>query len=170
MNSYNIVTNYKINQMIKSYSKYYKVSLGFSSTIESNSADRVYNQKDDFAYFYNTLYKATILAQGSIGNIRFYTDHYIFEDKIAFYYKKEEFIFDFDQNLVKEKGIDFYLGHLIKTIETEYADRLKKEQEEKEARKEVKADPDKIFKNPGNVTYEDLKAYMEKQRTERLKL
>lgn len=168
MESYNIVTNYKINQIIKSSSKYYKVSLGFSSTVESTSSDRVYNQKDDFAYFYNTLYKATILAQGSVGTIRFYTDHYINEDKIAFYFRKEEFIFDFNHQMVKEKGADFYLGHLIKTIETEYADRLKKEQEAKEAKKEVKADPDKVLKNPGNVTYEDLKAYLEKQRLERM--
>jgi hypothetical protein len=170
MNSYNIVTNYKINQLIKSSSKYYKVSLGFATTSETNSQDRVYNQKDEFAYFYNTLYKASILAQGSIGNIKFYTDHYIKEEKIAFYWKKEEFIFDFDSTLVKEKGVDFYLGHLIKKIETEYADRLKKEQESKENKQKTNADPDKLIKNPGLVTYEDMKAYMEKQRLERMKV
>jgi hypothetical protein len=168
MNSYNIVTNYKINQVIRSKSKYYRVNLGFSATTESNSADRILNQKDEFAYFYNTTYKTTIMAQGSIGNIRFYTDHYILEDKIAFYYKNEEFIFDFEINIVTEKGIDFYLGYLIKKIETEYVDRLKKEQEAKEAKKEIVANPEKVFKNPGNVTYEDLKAYMEKQRLERM--
>ncbi len=169
MNSYNIVTNFKINQIIRSSSKYYKVNLGLSSTTESNSADRVYNKKDEFAYFYNTNYKTTILGQGSIGNIKFYTDHYIKEDKIAFYFKNEEFIFDFNFVMVKEKGIDFYLGHLIKTIETEYADRLKKKEEEKEIKKTIVADPEKVFKNPGAVSYEDLKAYMEKQRLERLK-
>lgn len=169
MNAYNIVTNYKINQIVKSYSKYYKISLGFSATTESNAAERVLNKKDDFAYFYNTLYSTTIMGQGSIGNIRFYTDHYIREDKIAFYFKKEEFIFDFEQNLVKEKGIDFYLGYLIKKIETEHADRIKKEQEAKENKKVI-ANSEKVFLNPGNVTYEDLKAYMEKQRAERLKV
>lgn len=169
MNSYNIVTNYKINQIIKSSSKYYKVSLGLSSTMQSTSGDRVLNQKDDFAYFYNTTYKTTIMRQGSIGNISFYTDHYIMEDKVAFYYKQEEFIFDFDQAMVKEKGIDFYLGHLIKTIEVEYADRIKKKEEEKESKKVINADPNKVFKNPGSVSYEDLKAYLEKQRLERLK-
>ncbi len=169
MISYNIVTNYKINQLIKSSSKYYKINLGLSATTESNSSDRVYNQKDEFAYFYNTTYRTTIMGQGSIGSIKFYTDHYIKEDKIAFYFKNEEFIFDFDFKIVKEKGVDFYLGHLIKTIETQYADRLKKKEEEKEVKKTVKADAEKIFKNPGAVSYEDLKAYMEKQRVERLK-
>jgi hypothetical protein len=169
MHAYNIVTNYKINQIIKSYSKYYKVSLGFSATTESNASERVLNQKDEFAFFYNTTYNTTIMGQGSIGNIRFYTDHYIKEELIAFYFKKEEFIFEFEPNLVKEKGIDFYLGYLIKKIETEYADRLKKEQEAKETKK-VEANAEKIFKNPGNVTYDDLKAYMEQQRLERMKV
>jgi hypothetical protein len=170
MNSYNIVTNYKIIQTIKSGSKYFRLNLGLSSTINSNSGDRTYNQKDDFAYFYNTMYKATILGQGSIGNIKIYTDHYIKEDKIAFYFNKEEFIFDFDSNIVKEKGIDFYLGHLIKTIEIEYEDRLKKKEDEVESKKNIKANADKVFKNPGAVSYEDLKAYLEKQRQERLKI
>lgn len=170
MNSYNIVTNYQINQIIKASSKYYKVNLGYSITSESNSSDRVYDRKDDFAYFYNTLYKASILGQGSIGNISFYTDHYIKEDKIAFYWKQEEFIFDFEHETVKQKGIDFYLGRLIKTIETEYADRIKKEQDTKENKSKIVADPNKLFTNPGNVSYEDLKAYMEKQRLDRLKV
>ena len=170
MNTYNIVTNFKIIQMIKSGSKYFKINLGLSSTSESNNSDRLYNKNDEFAYYYNTMYKANVLGQGSIGNIKFYTDHYIKEDKVAFYFKKEEFIFDFDAKLVKEKGIDFYLGHLIKTIETEYSDRLKKREEEKDEKNKVVANPDKIFKNPGSVTYADLKAYMEKQRLERLKV
>ena len=169
MNAYNIVTNYKINQIIKSYSKYYKVSLGFSTSAESGAADRIYNQKDEFAYYYNTMYRASVLGQGSIGNIKFYTDHMIKEDKIAFYFKKEEFIFDFDMNMVIEKGVDFYLGHLIKTIEIEYADRIKKEEEEKEIKQKNPANPDKLFQNPGTVSYDDLKAYLDKQRSERLK-
>ena len=170
MRSYNIVTNYKINQLIKSSSKYYKVDLGYSITTESNTSDRVYGKSDEFAYFYNNLYKAAILGQGNIGNIGFYTDHYIKEDKIAFYFREEEFVFDFDFKIVKEKGIDFYLGHLIKTIETEYSDRLNKEKERKENKTKQVGDASKIFNNPGNVNYEDLKAYMEQKRLDRLKV
>jgi len=166
---YNIVTNYKVNQTFKSKSKYFRVSLGLAATQETNSGDRGYNNNDDFAFYYNTMYKTTIYGQGNIGNIKFYTDHYIKEDKIAFYFDKEEFIFDFDEKMVTEKGVDFYLGHLIKTIETEHQERLLKKQETLEEQKKEVGDPNKIFDNPGNVKYADLKAYMEKIRLERLK-
>ena len=167
MRKYNIVTNQKINQTFKE-SRYYKVNLGLISTIEAING-RVMNQKDDFAFYYNNIYRTTIYGQGSIGDIFIYTDHYIKEDKIAFYYDKEEFIFDFDSKVIREKGVDFYLGHLIKTIETEYVDRLKKK-EEVVNRKKVEVDPNKILKSPGVVNYEDLKAYMEQQRLDRLKV
>jgi len=165
---YNIVTNYKIVQSLKK-SRYFRVNLGLSSTQETNSGDRLYSQKDDFAYFYNTNYKTTIYGQGNIGDIFIYTDHYIKEDKIAFYFDKEEFIFDFDEKMVNEKDVDFYLGHLIKTIETEHQERLIKKQETIEEQKKEVGDANKIFANPGNVKYADLKAYMEKIRLERLK-
>lgn len=166
---YNIVTNFKINQIIKSKSQYYKVNLGLSSTRESSSGDRNLNKSDDFAFYYNNLYRTTIYGQGNIGSLKFYTDHYIKEDKVAFYYDKEEFIFDFDEKMVKEKGVDFYLGHLIKKIETEHEERLRKKEEEKEVKKQEVGDPNIIFQNPGAVKYADLKAYLEKMRAERLK-
>ena len=170
MKSYNIVTNFKINQIIKSSSKYYNVSLGLSATTENNDT-RVMNQRDEFAYFYNLRYRTTILGQGSIGNIKFYTDHYIKLDQVAFYFNQEEFIFDFDEQMVRDKGIDFYLGHLIKSIETEYADRLRKQEDEKlRTEKKLVGDAQKVFSNPGAVSYDDLKAYLEKQRLERLKV
>ena len=166
---YNIVTNYKINQIFKAKSKYFTVSLGLVSTIEARGgAERVFNKSDGFAYHYNTMYKTTIYAQGNIGNIKFYTDHYIKEDKIAFYYDKEEFIFDFNEAMVVEKGVDFYLGHLIKTIETEHQERILAKERESDEKKNEVGDPDKILVNPGNVKYADLKAYMEKLRVDRL--
>ena len=115
------------------------------------------------------MYRTTIYGQGNIGNIFIYIDLYIKEDKIAFYFDKEEFIFDFDEKMVNEKGVDFYLGHLIKTIETEHQERLIKKQETIEEQKKEVGDANKIFDNPGNVKYADLKAYMEKIRLERLK-
>ena len=44
---------------------------------------------------------------------------------MAVYYNEEEFIFEFDQKMIEEKGADFFIGHIIKKIETEYEDRLK---------------------------------------------
>jgi len=166
---YNIVTNRKISDIFKYKSRYYKVNLGVVSTIESKSGDRTLNTLDDFAFFYNNMYRTTIYGQGNIGNIFIYIDLYIKEDKIAFYFDKEEFIFDFDEKMVNEKGVDFYLGHLIKTIETEHQERLIKKQETIEEQKKEVGDANKIFANPGNVKYADLKAYMEKIRLDRLK-
>jgi hypothetical protein len=127
---YNIVTNFKINQIFKSKSKYFRVKLGLASTQENHQGDRNLSTKDDFAYHYNSVYKTTIYGQGSMSDLKFYTDHYIKEDKIAFYYDKEEFIFDFDLKLVNEKGVDFYLGSLIKKIEEEHKDRIIEKEKE----------------------------------------
>jgi hypothetical protein len=165
---YNVVTNYHIIQTIKRNSKYFEVSLGLASTMTNQAGDRVFNDKDDFAFYYNTLYRTNILCQGKIGNITFYTDHYIKGDKISFYYDKEEYIFDYDQKLVIEKGVDVYLGHLIKKIEIEIENRLIKEQEVIEEQKAIVGDASTIIENPGNVRYADLKAYLEKMRSERL--
>lgn len=166
---YNIVTNRKINNIFKSKCRYYMVNLGVISTIEDRSGDRVFNTLDNFAYFYNNMYKTTIYGQGSIGDIFIYIDGYIMEDKIAFYYDDEEFIFNFDEKMVNEKGVDFYIGHLIKTIETEYQERVKQEEQKVEIQKKEIGNADMVINNPGNVKYADLKAYLEKVRTERLK-
>lgn len=162
--AYNIVTNQKIISEVKR-SRYFKVNLGIVNTTEKNG-NRLLNDKDNFAYFYNTNYKTTIQAQGNIGDIKFYIDYYIREDVMAFYYNDEEFIFDFEPSMVKEKGFDFYLGHLLKKIDTEYEDRIK-EAEVKKAEPKKDGEADKIFKNPGSVTYDDLKAYMDKQNSMR---
>ena len=159
--SYNIVTNYKIISDFKNRSKYFKVNLGIVNTIDK-SGDRILNNKDNFAYFYNNNYKTTIFAQGNIGDIRFYIDHYIKDDVMAFYYKEEEFLFDYDRKMIGEKGVDFFLGHIIKKIETEYEERIK-EVELKKSEPKILGDPTKISKNPGLVNYEDIKAYLNAQ-------
>lgn len=164
---YNIVTNYRINQIFKAKSQFYRVNLGLASSQDLNSGKQM-SQKDAFAFFYNQRYRTTIYGQGNIGNIKFYTDYYIKEDKLAFYFDREEFVFDFDEKMVKEKGADFYLGYLIKEIETQHEDRLKEKEEKVEQQKKVVGDHTKIFTNPGNVSYADLKAYLENKRKNRL--
>jgi len=161
---YNIVLKPSLVNELKK-SRYFKSNLGLVSTIEKNGS-RVYNDKDKFSYFYNTRYKTTIYMQGNIGDILFYIDYYIHDDLMAVYYNTEEFIFNFDFQMIKEKGIDFYLGHVLKTLETQYEERIKKAEESKiEIKKEGNADLLKV--NPGNVTYEDLKAYLDKKNKNR---
>lgn len=168
--SYNIVTNYSINQLIKSKSKYYSINLGLASTAIDYRGERTFNTNDNFANYYNNLYRTTIYGQGNIGNIRFYTDHYIKEDKLAFYYNEEEFIFDLDKEMINEKGSDFFIGHMIKKIDEEYQERVKEKERVKEEEKKKIGDSDKVLTNPGNVSYADLKEFLEKQRIERLKI
>ena len=80
----------------------------------------------------------------------------------------EEFIFDVDLKFLSDKGIDFYLGHILKEVETKYEERVATKTEKKMEPKKV-GNPEMITFNPGAVTYEDLKAYMEKQNAERYK-
>lgn len=154
---YNIVTRSSLINEIKK-SKYWKQSLGLVTTVEHNGQRR-YNEKDKFGFFYNTTYKTNIQMQGNLGNIIVYLDYYIHEDVIALYYNQEEFIFNFDPKMVKDKGIDFYLGHLLKTVETQYDERIK-EAEDKKIEVKKEGDADILKSNPGAVTYEDLKAYL----------
>lgn len=163
---YSVVTNSKVMMDIKK-SRYFRVNLGLANTMnDPKTMDRVFNERDKFQYFYNMQYKTTIYGQGNVGDIMFYVDHYIHDDVLAMYINTEEFVFNHDHRMVQEKGADFYIGHLIKTVETQHQDRLKKA-EEKEIEIKRETNPDLLVKNPGAVTYEDLQAYLKKKAEER---
>ena len=160
-----IVSNFQVLQNFKR-STYFRVSLGLVPTVEKNGS-RVYNDKDKFAKFYNMQYNTTIYGQGNVGDIRFYVDHYIKDTSFAVYTEDlQEFLFQLDTLLIRDKGIEFYLGHILKTVEEEYearvlANELKKIEEKPTGFSE------KIFTNPGNVNYEDLKAYLAEKNKSR---
>jgi len=161
---YSIVTNQKVNNYFKK-SRYYRQNLGLVATVEKNG-DRIYNERDKFAHFYNTQYKTTIYGQGNVGDLMFYTDLYIQQDLLAVYLNTEEFIFEFDERMVKEKGPDFYLGHILKELETKHEERVKSS-EEKKIETQKPADAESVFKNPGAVSYDDIQAYLKKKQSER---
>jgi len=151
-------------------SNYFRQNLGLVATVDKNGK-RVFNDKDKFSFYYNNLYKTTIYAKGNIGNIRIYSDFYIRDEVIAIYYNDnfEEFVFSIDKNLIKEKGMDFYLGHLLKQVEEEYQIRKEKQELKKIEEKPI-GDPTKVLNNPGQVSYEDIKAYLEEKRKNRINL
>lgn len=159
----NVVTNFQILQEIKK-SKYFQVNLGFVPTVEKNG-QRVFNDQDKFSQIYNGNYKTTIYAQGRIGNIRFYTDHYILDPVMGVYYGDtfEEFVVDFDSKLLREKTIDGYLGYIIKGVEEQY-DELVKNNELKKVEPKKEGNADKLISNPGSVTWADIKAFLEEER------
>jgi hypothetical protein len=148
-------------------SMYFRQNLGIVSTVDRNGK-RILNEKDKFSFYYNSQYRTTIYGQGNVGDIKFYLDHYIKDTQFAAYYGDnfEEFIFNLDINIIKEKGIDFYLGFIIKEVEEKYEERTK-ENELRKIEQKPEGNPDIIFQNPGSVTYADLKAYLEKKRKER---
>jgi hypothetical protein len=161
---YNIVTKSSIINDIKK-SRYFRQSLGLVTTVEHNG-QRKYNEKDKFSFFYNTTYKTNINMQGNLGDIVVYLYYYIHEEVLALYYNQEEFIFQYDKKMVKDKGIDFYLGHILKTVETQYEERIKEAEDKKvEIKKEGNAETLKV--NPGMVTYDDLKAYLAEKNKNR---
>lgn len=151
-------------------SKYFRNNLGLVATVEKNGR-RAYNDKDKFCKFYNTLYKTIIYAQGNIGNIKIYTDHYISGSSFGVYYGEnfEEFIFEFNDEIVKKNGLDFYMGSILKNIEEKYEEKVKND-ELRKIKEEKKGNPDVIIKNPGYVTYEDLKAYLSNKQNKRYSL
>lgn len=161
----NIVTNYQILQEFKK-SQYFKVNLGLIPTIEKNGT-RKFNDNDQFSFTYNNAYNTTIYGQGNIGNIKLYTDHYITDPIFVVYTTDfEEFIFDFDKTMLRDKGIDKYLGFIIKTTEEQYDERVNTNALKK-AEEKPKGNAENIFTNPGNVNYEDLKEYLKNKNKER---
>jgi hypothetical protein len=162
----NIVTNFQIINKVKT-SIHFRTSLGLVATVDKNG-HRKYNDNDSFSAYYNKGYNTIIYAQGKIGDIRFYTDHYIKDPVMAVYYGDnfEEFIFDWNEELFRSKGMDFYVGSILKDVETQYEEKIKND-ELKKIEEKPKGNADAIFQNPGGVTYEDLQAYLEKKRQER---
>ena len=162
VSSFNIINEFK-------RSRYFRVNLGLVATIEKNGG-RGYNTKDQFSFFYNNQYNTTIYGQGNVGDIKFYTDHFIKDTRFGVYYGDnfEEFVFNFDFSISREKGIDFYLGHILKSIEEQYEERAKNEELKKLEEKPI-GDAEQVFKNPGNVSYADLRAYLERKQKERYK-
>lgn len=163
----NIVSSYAIAQEFKK-SRHFRQSLGLVATVEKNG-QRVFNDKDQFSKFYNQSYRTTIYAQGNVGDIRFYVDHMIHDINFAVYVGDtyEEFINSFDFEMAQNKGVDFYLGHLLKLADEAYDLKVKNDELKKIDKEEGNAD--KLIANPGNVTYDDLKAYLEKKQAERYK-
>lgn len=164
----NIVTNYQVIGKIKT-SRYFRTNLGIVATVEKNGS-RAYNEKDAFSKFYNTTYNTIIYAQGNIGNIKLYTDHFIREPVMAVYYGDnfEEFILEWDEAKFKEKGMDSYLGFILKETESQYEEKRKND-ELKKLEEKPAGNADAIIMNPGAVSYADVQAYLEKKRQERYK-
>jgi hypothetical protein len=168
--AYNVVTNYTIITEIKKCT-YFKTNLGLAATVDKGG-NRVFRENDQFSYNYNKTYNTTLLGQGNVGDIKFYTDHLIRESVLVVYIGSnyEEFIINVDFKEIKEKGIDNFLGGVIKEVEIQFEERNKLRTEEKIEEKKQVGNPDLIFKNPGSVSYNDIKEYLDQQNKNRYKV
>ncbi len=168
MNFY-IVTGRDVSNIFRTCA-FFKQSLGMVSTVEKNGT-RQLNQSDKFAFYFNSLYKTTLYGSGNIGDIKVYYDLYINDGSIAIYIEEDdvydEFVYKYDKKLHEEKGIDKYLGYLLKESELEYERRKEEIKVKEEQKQKIKGDPNKVFTNPGNVTYEDILAYKLSQNKDR---
>jgi hypothetical protein len=170
---YNFVTGIDISITFKQ-STLFKTNLGRSITTRQKESDRSgerhvtkfsINDSDVFVKFYYEKFKTIIQSVGNIGSINFFTDHYLKNDQIVVYYKEKEFVFTHDLVILKNKGVDNYLGYIIKEIETKYIDQVKDAKDiVLEEDLDANGNPDKLFTNPGAVSYEDLKKYIKQKK------
>lgn len=164
----NVVCSFQNVQIFKR-SRYFRQNLGLVATVDKNGR-RGLNTDDKFSYVYQSQYKTTIYAQGNVGDMKFYIDHAIKDDSFAVYTGEsfEEFLYTFDHRIVREKGIEHYIGFILKDVDLKYEEKVKND-ELKKIEIISDANPDRVTKNPGNVTYADVKAYLERKQKERYK-
>lgn len=142
-------------------SKWFKTNLGRNVTLRDKDQTRFeINPEDTFVKFYFDKYKVLIMSEGAIGTINFYTDYYINGNVVAIYYKDKEFVFEHEPERIKQNGIDDYIGSIIKEIVTKYSDEIEKAEDIKV---NTGVNPDKLYSNPGAVTWEDIVAMKKKQ-------
>ena len=98
---------------------------------------------------------------------------YVVSTHIKWHFKFHNIIMNYTtwttkKKLTKEKGIDHYIGFLLKDVDLKYEEKVKNE-ELRKLEPVSEGDPEKVFTNPGSVTYADVKAYLEKKQKERYK-
>jgi hypothetical protein len=164
--AYNCVASLAVIQELKKC-KYFSRDLGSTLTLPDKNGERIFNQKDQFSYIYNVHYKASIQRMGNIGDIVIYIDHQLIKPVILLYKDSEEIVEEYNYQLAKEKGIEAYLGSLLKKLE-EHCQEIKDREEEKKKVVEIKkGSAEKVILNPGNVKYEDLQVYLKQKAQNR---
>jgi len=158
---YNFVSSHRINQEFKK-SSLFKRNLGRALSVKENDR-RVFKINDDdlFVKFYLQKYKTVIYSEGSVGQINFFVDHYINGNIIIVFYKEKDFLFEHNESLLRSKGVNGYIGTFIEEIETTYKEELS-EVGDITIDDHSEGNEENLFKNPGAVSYEDIKKYVKK--------
>jgi hypothetical protein len=167
---YKIVSSKTIVSFFNS-SKYFKKSLGkiYLGNVKNEMKLDLSKQEDFVKFYYEKSNGSKIFKEGNIGQIEFYTDFNI-KNELIFFYEQWDFTFQFNKQILNDKGIEGYLGSIIKEIETNYIENLKKTQKEKEVVKElspiekIEMAKQKLKTNPGMITYDDVKEILKSKK------
>lgn len=149
---YNVVCHPQVINFFKK-SKYFKTELGYSLTLFNEKKNNIeFNKHNEFGLFYKDKKKSICQKEGNVGPVDFYVDYYLKNNTISVWFKDTEFDFEFSLNEFKSKGVDNYLGDILNSV---------KESNTKAEKIKIneKPNPEKVFTNPGEVTYNDLKEY-----------
>jgi len=164
---YNFVSKKRIIDSFKS-SSHFKTYLGYAMSVD-DAGERKFkiNDKDKFVQFYHNKYKIALLTEGNIGTLNFFSDYYIEDDIVVVFFNDKDFVFKFEESELIGRGVDKYLGAIIKEIETKHEEELANAGGAK-ANKSItgtrpKGNPDKLINNPGSVTWEDIESYYKKK-------
>jgi len=166
---YKFISSKSIISQLK-HSKHFKTDLGraFINSGANNELKADLSRQEEFVKFYYKKYNEYLHKEGNIGQIEFYSDMKIKKD-IVIYYDKYDFVFLHSPTIMRDKGIEKYLGFMIKEIETKHLPKIINKQtlDDQEA---VLSEEDKMLlaeqkikNNPGMVTYDDIK-YLIKNR------
>jgi hypothetical protein len=165
MNKWNITAPPRYIDQIRT-SKYFKLSLGQSLTVQKNEGRAL--RENTFTTWYHKNVGSLIFKKGEIGLLSFFIDHYINDDIIGFFLSdnpdKHKYAIKWEQDYIDEYGIDSWLSKKLKEADEE-VDNIGKNKGKKE---DNTGDPDKLKNNPGQVTWKDIEAfYMTRQRKHR---
>ncbi len=163
---YNFVAKKKIIDTFKT-SKHFKVNLGHSMSVDDAGQRKFQiNDKDKFSKFYFDKYRILIYSEGNIGQLNFFSDYYIDEDIVIVFFDEKDFVFVHEPHTMQDKGVDSYLGSLIKEIETKYEKEIAGSIDNNEGSdsEEPGGDPSKLSSNPGSVTWEDIQAHVKTKK------
>lgn len=166
-NNINIIANNLILNKLKTI-PYYKTDLGekFHNNFKGATGVKYYNE---IVRIYSTETNRIIFKSGKIGPIGIYTDYGLRQDSLIIYLDHEKFEFVFNINILNKMSMQAYIGNLLKKIskdtdkELHDIDANEKDKKDKEEIKK-EGNSEKLFINPGNVSWEDLQKYKKNKK------
>lgn len=149
-------------------SKYFKKDMGMSNTMVNTKTRQREMRKDTFGEWYYSKYKSLLFKSGYIGSLEFYIDYYLKEDVVGFFLDKDKNNHQYSKecniNEIREKGIDNWMGDALKELdETLNMVKNDNQKEINNNNSQEKGDINKVFQDPGNVSWKDIVEYQKRK-------